>query len=244
MAGRWNPFVVFLTCLLLCLAPAGCKRDGGEKQPQTAPSNAQNGSKAPHNEGDAAQSGDKSDPVDGDSARKGEKSDPKHPVVLIETTLGNITIRLDRENAQLTVDNFLDYVDAGHYDQTIIHQVYKGQGFVAGGYDSNLVEKPVRTPIRNEADNGLKNRRGAVSMVRFPDAIDSATSQFFINVSDNPALDHKDRTPEGYGFCVFGEVVEGMDVVMKIDAAPVRDTADFERTPAEQIVIKTIKRIR
>ncbi len=166
-------------------------------------------------------------------------------MVLIETSLGNIKIRLDREHSPLTVDNFLDYVAAGFYDQTIVHQVYKGQGFVAGGYGPDGKAKPgVRTPIMNEARNGLKNRRGTISMVRFPDATDSATSQFFINVSDNPALDHKDTTPAGYGYCVFGELIDGMEVVDRINEAPVHDnTADFERTPATPIVIKTIRRI-
>ena len=128
--------------------------------------------------------------VDGQSP-PGQKpaSDPLHPVVVIETSLGNITVRLDAEKAPLTVDNFLSYVGAGQYDQTIVHQVYKGQGFLAGGYGTNLVEKPGRTPVRNEAHNGLKNRRGTIAMVRLPDAIDSATCQFFINVADNPALD-------------------------------------------------------
>ncbi len=164
--------------------------------------------------------------------------------MLIETSLGNITVRLDAENAPLTIDNFLSYVGARHYDQTIVHQVYKGQGLLAGGYGTNLVEKPGRTPVRNEAHNGVKNRRGTISMVRQPDAIDSATCQFFINVADNPALDYRDRTPEGYGYCVFGEVVEGLDVVDSIADTQVRDTTDIECTPTPAIVVKSIRRIR
>ena len=123
-------------------------------------------------------------------------ADPQHPVVLIETSLGNITVRLDREKALLTVDNFLSYVGASFYDQTIIHQVYKGQGILAGGYGTNMLEKPAHTPIRNEADNGLKNRRGTIAMVRLPDAIDSATCQFFINVADNPPSTTKTARPK------------------------------------------------
>jgi peptidyl-prolyl cis-trans isomerase B (cyclophilin B) len=179
-----------------------------------------------------------------DSSGKKDQSDPKHPVVQIETKLGSITVELDGENAPGTVDNFLSYVAAAHYDQTIVHQVYKGQGILAGGYGVNLTEKPTRTPIFNEARNGLKNRRGTISMVRRPDAKDSATSQFFINVADNAALDHKDETAEGYGYCVFGKVTKGMELVDGIANAEVRDTAEFERTPVEAIVVKTIQRIR
>ena len=189
---------------------AGCSRSGDGNSRRRPPSAARR--RIPHN-------GWRPEP-----AAQKPPSDPQHPVVLIETSLGNITVRLDAEKAPLTVDNFLSYVNAGHYDQTIVHQVYKGQGFLAGGYGTNLVEKPGRTPIRNEAHNGLKNRRGTIAMVRLPDAIDSATCQFFINVADNPALDYKDRTPEGYGYCVFGKVTDGMDVVDKIGNAQVHDT--------------------
>ena len=143
------------------------------------------------------------------------------------------------------MDNFLRYVESGHYDQTIVHQVYKGQGVVGGGYGSNYVERDTRTPVRNEAENGLKNLRGTISMVRYPDVIDSATCQFFLNVSDNPALDHKSRTsPEEYGYCVFGEVIEGMDVVDHINQVDVKDTADLDQTPANPVIIKSIRRTR
>lgn len=182
-------------------------------------------------------------PEAGPSLQK-SNSDPKHPVVEIETSLGKMTVQLDAEKSPLTADNFLSYVSAGQYEQTIIHQVYKGQGFLAGGYGVNLVEKPGRTPIINEANNGVKNTRGTISMVRLPDQIDSATCQFFVNVVDNPALDYRDRTPEGYGYCVFGMVTEGMGVVDKIAAAEVRDTPEFERTPVQPIVVKSIRRIR
>jgi peptidyl-prolyl cis-trans isomerase B (cyclophilin B) len=170
--------------------------------------------------------------------------DTKHPIVLIETSLGNITIRLDADKAQLTVDNFLSYVRTGYYDKTIVHQVYKSQGFLAGGYGTDLIEKKARPPIFNEAANGLKNRRGTIAMVRLPNAIDSATCQFFINVADNPALDYRDRTPAGYGYCVFGEVTEGLDTIEKIAEVKVCDTKDFERAPEQQIVVKSIRQIR
>jgi cyclophilin family peptidyl-prolyl cis-trans isomerase len=182
-------------------------------------------------------------PADAASPRK-PPSDPRHPVVLIETSQGDITVELNGEKAPLTVDNFLSYVRASYYDGTIVHQVYKGQGIVGGGYDAKGIAKHARTPIRNEAENGLKNRRGTIAMVRLPGAIDSATCQFLINVADNESLNFRDRTPEGYGYCVFGQVVEGMDVVDKINQAAVHDTADLDRTPIERIFVKSIRRIR
>ncbi len=170
--------------------------------------------------------------------------DMDHPVVEIDTSKGKITVELDRKHAVNTVDNFLSYVGAGFYDQTIIHQVFKDQAIMAGGYDTNMVAKPARTPIFNEAANGLKNVRGTIAMSRWPDTIDSAKSQFFINVADNKALDYKDRTPQGYGYCVFGKVTKGMDVVDAINAVELRDTTTLDRTPAEKIIVTTIRRIR
>ena len=179
----------------------------------------------------------------GGSLAKEPAPDPRHPVVLIDTSLGTIKVRLDAEKSPLTVSNFLSYIMASHYDKTIVHQVYKGQGILAGGYGENMVERAYRTSIYNEARNGLKNRRGTIAMVRQPGSIHSATSQFFINVADNPSLDFRDNTPEGYGYCVFGEVIEGMDVVDKINASPLHDVPKFERTPVQPIMVKTIQRI-
>jgi peptidyl-prolyl cis-trans isomerase B (cyclophilin B) len=224
--------IVWLNLMLLA-AFAGCGGSGDGKQPTAAAISGQGGTD-PTTGGGQGTSGQKS------------ASDPLHPVVLIEiASLGNITVRLDVEKAPLTVSNFLSYVNAGHYDQTIVHQVYKGQGFLAGGYGANMVEKPGRTPVRNEAHNGLKNRRGTISMVRLPDAIDSARCQFFINVADNPNLDFRERTTEGYGYCVFGEVIEdGMAVGDTIGNVHVHDTKDLDRTPVQPIVVKSIRQIR
>lgn len=165
----------------------------------------------------------------------------QHPVVVVDTSMGAITIKLDREKAQLTVDNFLAYVQGGHYDQSIIHQVFRGQGVLGGGYGLDLTEKPTRTEIRNEAHNGLKNVRGSIAMIRSADAIDSARSQFFLNVSDNEGLDHQDRTLEGYGYCVFGQIIAGMEVLDKISETPVQDTPQFERTPSKPIIVKSVR---
>jgi cyclophilin family peptidyl-prolyl cis-trans isomerase len=172
-------------------------------------------------------------------------SDASHPEVLLDTSFGKITITLDAEKTQQTVHNFLSYVNDGHYSDTIVHQVYPGVSVVAGGYGKDLVERPTHLmSVRNEAEKGSKNLRGTVAMVRFPDNADSATSQFFFNVCDNPSLDFRDTTPEGYGYCVFGTVTDGMDVVDKIAQSKVHDTSVFESAPEEPILIKSAKQIR
>ncbi|MBN2476772.1 MAG: peptidylprolyl isomerase [Pirellulales bacterium] len=159
--------------------------------------------------------------------------------------MGNITVELDAERAPLTVDNFLSYVAKGHYDGTIFHQVYRDQGIVGGVYSVDMTEKPQDPAIYNEAYNGLKNLRGTLAMARQPDMIHSATCHFFINVADNPELDHRDRnTPENYGYCVFGKVTEGMDVVLQIAAVEVEDTELLDRTPVQKLVIKSVRQIR
>ena len=165
-------------------------------------------------------------------------------MVVIETSLGSITVRLDAEKAPLTVDNFLSYVEEGHYDQTIFHQVLEGQGIVGGGFTVDLTEKPTRTAIRNEAHNGLKNLSGTIAMVRQPDRIDSATSQCFFNLADNPELDHQDRTLAGYGYCVFGKVTKGLSVLEKIGQVGVSISDQFEALPVETVMINSIQRIR
>lgn len=168
-----------------------------------------------------------------------------HPVVLIQTTLGDIKVVLDRENASMTVDNFLAYVASGYYDGTIFHQVLKDYVIIGGGFTTELVQKPTRSPVYNEARNGKKNVRGAVAMVRPPDQPHWATSQFFINVSNNPNLDHEGETPDKFGYCVFGHVApESMAVVDRIASVPVTDRPNFERIPIEPVVIKAIKRVQ
>ena len=172
--------------------------------------------------------------------------DPKHPVVAIETSMGSITVSLDAEKAPLTVNNFLSYVNSGHYDQTIFHQVLSDQPQVVlgGAFTAKLVEKMTETAIRNEAHNGLENLRGTIAMARRADSIDSATCHFFFNVSDNRVLDHKNRTLEGYGYCVFGKIIAGLDIVDKIAKVKVRDTNQFERIPVETVMIKSVRRVR
>lgn len=164
-----------------------------------------------------------------------------HPKVAFSTSLGEVVLQLDAEKAPQTVRNFLTYVHEGHFDQTLFHQVVKGSVIVGGTYDSNRVERKTHPPILNEAHNGLKNRRGTISMARRPDAVDSATSQFFLNLADNDYLDHKERTLKGYGYCVFGEVVKGMDILDQIANVEVHTAGDLQSTPVQPILIKAAR---
>lgn len=166
------------------------------------------------------------------------------PQVALETTHGRITLELDADKAPDTVRNFLAYVASGHYDGTLFHQVEKGYVVLGGAYTPEMQLKPPARPIRNEAENGLRNEKGSVAMARSPDAIDSSTCQFFINLADNAELDYQAPTPEGFGYCVFGRVVEGWDVIETIAAVPVRDSAEFPSMPSETVMIRSAKRLR
>lgn len=164
----------------------------------------------------------------------------KNPVVLMETTLGNIRIELYEKEAPVSVKNFLDYAKSGYYSGTVFHRVIPGFMAQGGGLTANLAPKPGDRPsIKNEADNGLKNDRGTISMAR-TGAPDSATSQFFINVVNNDMLNRP--KPDGFGYAVFGKVIDGMDVVDKIVSAPqTRKNSVFQNVPTEPIVIKSVK---
>lgn len=166
------------------------------------------------------------------------------PQVVLKTSHGDVTIRLNYEKAPATVTNFLSYVDSHHYDGTIFHQVETGYAVVGGGYTSDLTPKPVRYPIRNEADNGLRNVRGTIAMARDLNSINSSTCQFFINLSDNAALDHRGSEPQAYGFCVFGEVVEGMDVLDRIADVSVVEHEPFTKLPTRTVLIESAVRLR
>lgn len=165
------------------------------------------------------------------------------PEVLIKTTAGDIRVRLNAEAARVTVENFLDnYVDRGFYAGTIFHHVEAGFLLAAGGFTSDLQAQPTRAPVRNEAVNGLKNKRGTLAMARMGQYADSATSQFYINLVDNPAMDY-DAATGNDGYCVFGEVVSGLDVVDRIATVPVHATGEFDKLPVEAVVITAIERI-
>ena len=165
------------------------------------------------------------------------------PNVVIETDQGNIEIELDEAKAPKSVANFLQYVDAKHYDGTIFHRVIKGFMAQGGGYDEKYEKRPTKEPVQNEADNGLKNTRGTVAMARTSDP-HSATAQFFVNVVDNDFLDHKEKSGSGWGYTVFGKVTKGMDVVDKIVAVDTGPAGPFQKdAPKTPIVIKSVKKV-
>lgn len=163
--------------------------------------------------------------------------------VLMQTSLGDITLELMDEKAPETVANFLSYVDRGFYNGTVFHRVIDGFMIQGGGFDTRLQRKKTGAPIRNEAANGLSNRRGTIAMAR-TSVIDSATSQFFINLVDNTFLDHRGKTPRTFGYAVFGRVVAGMDVVDRIGKVKtVRKNALFQNLPEPLVVINSIRRL-
>jgi len=170
----------------------------------------------------------------------GQEGNPK---VLIKTTKGDITVELYPDKAPLSIQNFLSYVDEKFYDGTIFHRVIKGFMIQAGGFSTNLIEKPGKPPIKNEAGNGLKNKRGTIAMGRTPE-IHSATCHFYINHVDNPGLDHRNNTTGGFGYAVFGKVIKGMDVVDAIANAKTMVKGDDENVPRETITIISIRRIQ
>ena len=159
--------------------------------------------------------------------------------VTMETSKGTITLALDDEKAPETVKNFLQYAKDGHYDGTIFHRVIDGFMIQGGGFTKDMNQKDTREPIRNEAMNGLRNRRGTIAMARTM-VVDSATSQFFINLVDNDFLDFQNPTPQGFGYAVFGEVTDGMDVVDAIAKAKTGSVGPYQNVPEEAIVIKKV----
>ena len=162
-----------------------------------------------------------------------------NPVVLVDTTKGEFLVELFADKAPLTVANFLSYVDEDFYVGTLFHRVIKGFMVQGGGLDNMMREKPVKAPIANEAANGLKNLEGTVAMARTADP-HSACAQFFINTVDNPDLDHQGEGE--FGYCVFGQVIDGMDVVRKIEKVRVKAQGDHEHAPADQVSINSISR--
>ncbi|MBX6392228.1 MAG: peptidyl-prolyl cis-trans isomerase [Burkholderiales bacterium] len=158
-------------------------------------------------------------------------------MVKLHTNFGTITLELDAERAPETVRNFLNYVESGFYDNTLFHRVIDGFMIQGGGFEPGMRQKPTNAPIRNEADNGLKNERYTIAMARTADP-HSATAQFFINVKDNPFLDFTAPTPQGWGYCVFGRVVEGMEVVDKIKAVPTGRRGFHQDVPLEDVIIE------
>jgi peptidyl-prolyl cis-trans isomerase B (cyclophilin B) len=159
--------------------------------------------------------------------------------VTLETNKGDIKIELNAEKAPATVANFLEYAKAGHYDNTVFHRVIGGFMIQGGGFDTSMKQKPTSAPVKNEADNGLKNVTGTIAMARTSDP-HSATAQFFINVSDNAFLDFKSPTPQGWGYAVFGKVTDGMDIVRSIEKVQTGNKAGHSDVPLTDVIITKV----
>ena len=167
----------------------------------------------------------------------------QNPRVEVKTTAGNFAIELYADKAPKTVANFLQYANSGFYNGTIFHRVIDGFMVQGGGFDSGMRQKTTRAPIENEAGaalkGGLKNETGSVAMARTPNP-HSASAQFFINVKNNPFLDFRDESPQGYGYAVFGRVVEGMDTVLRISKVPTTTSGPFENVPQRAVLIESV----
>jgi len=157
----------------------------------------------------------------------------------IDTSFGTVTLELDDAKAPETVRNFVEYATSGHYDGTIFHRVIDGFMIQGGGFTRDMNQKPTREPIRNEAMNGLKNLRGTIAMARTM-VVDSATSQFFINLVDNDFLDFSAPTPQGFGYAVFGRVTDGLEVIDKIAKVPTGMSGPHQNVPQEAVLIRKV----
>ena len=166
-----------------------------------------------------------------------------NPRVALVTSKGRIVIELFPQKAPTTVKNFLSYVDAGFYDGTVFHRVIPKFMIQGGGLTADLKNKPTEKPVSNEADNNLKNTRGSVAMARTGDP-HSATSQFFINTADNDFLNYREKTPQGWGYAVFGQVTEGMTVVDAISGVKTGNSGMFRDVPVETVVIEKVQRVK
>jgi len=163
-------------------------------------------------------------------------------MVVLKTNHGDIKIELDRENAPATVDNFLQYVRDGHYDNTVFHRVIDGFMIQGGGMEPGMKQKPTRAAIANEATNGVKNKKYTLAMARTSEP-HSATAQFFINVADNDFLDYKAPSANGWGYCVFGKVVQGQDVVDKIRGVATSNSGLHQNVPKDDVIIEKAEEV-
>jgi len=159
--------------------------------------------------------------------------------VRMTTNHGDIVIELDADKAPVTVANFLSYVKSGFFNGTIFHRVIPGFMIQGGGFEPGMKQKPTQAPIKNEADNGLQNVEGSIAMARTNDP-QSATAQFFINVKNNSFLNHSAPTAQGWGYCVFGKVTQGLDIVHAIEKVPTTSRMGMQDVPAEDVVIQTV----
>jgi cyclophilin family peptidyl-prolyl cis-trans isomerase len=169
-----------------------------------------------------------------------ETNQDKNPVVTMATNKGNIRVELDAAKAPITTKNFLDYANDGYYDGLIFHRVIPGFMIQGGGFDQQMKQKGTKAPIKNEAGNGLKNQTGSIAMAR-TNVVDSATAQFFIHVKDNDFLNQKNTSADGFGYAVFGKVVDGMDVVREIEKVKTANRGMHQDVPLDAVVIESVR---
>jgi len=227
-------FAWLIASVLLVALAAGC---GGGSEPETETEAAAPPPAAP---GDSAEDAglevsDEDSEAEGSDIATGEK-----PVVEMRTNFGTVALELYPDKAPKTVENFLSYVRSGFYDGTIFHRVVPGFVIQGGGFTAEMVKKDTEAPIENEADNGLLNLKGAICMARTMEP-QSATSQFFINTKDNPALDFRERSPQGWGYAVFGKVIEGIEVVQQIEGTPTGNQGPYQNVPVDPVVIESAR---
>lgn len=227
-------FAWLIASVLLIALAAGC---GGGSEPETETEAVAPPPAAP---GDSAEDAGLEE-LDEDIEEGGSDiATGAYPVVEMRTNFGTVALELYPDKAPKTVENFLSYVRAGFYDGTIFHRVVPGFVIQGGGLTAEMVKKDTEAPIENEADNGLLNLKGAICMARTNDP-QSATSQFFINTKDNPVLDFRERSPQGWGYAVFGKVIEGIDIVEKIEATPTANQGGYQNVPVDAVVIESAR---
>jgi peptidyl-prolyl cis-trans isomerase B (cyclophilin B) len=217
MMRKISGFEIILSALFVIILIAGCSKKNT----------------------DSKLSGDVKNEISGGGNKM---ADAKNPQVIIKTSVGDIKLELYQDKAPVTVENFLKYVDSNFYDGTIFHRVISNFMVQGGGFLPGMSQKKTMQPIKNEANNGLLNDRGTIAMAR-TQIVDSATAQFFINVVDNRALNHRDESMRGFGYCVFGRVIEGMDTVDKIKDVPTKFAGPFQDVPSQDVVIISVKKV-
>jgi cyclophilin family peptidyl-prolyl cis-trans isomerase len=228
----WLIFIMVLSLSVVLLLHSGCSKSRTSDM-QTEEGEITKGVEPEETKPDLTET-EPGDPVEQ------KKPEGTNPVVLMETSLGSVKIELFQKEAPVSVKNFLDYVSEGFYDGTIFHRVVPNFVIQGGGFTEDMTKKPTRIPIKNEAKNGISNTRGTVAMARTA-IVNSATSQFFINLKDNFFLNHQDDSDRGYGYCVFGRVIEAMDVVDMIGRVPTTRKPRYENVPVDPVIIKSIR---
>lgn len=223
-------FAWLAACLVLIALAAGCS--GGDAPVETETESA---APPPEEPPEAPE-----EPAEEPGSEGADIPDGVNPIIEMSTNVGVIAIELYADKAPNTVENFLSYVRNGFYDGTIFHRVIPGFVIQGGGFTADMIKKETELPIENEADNGVRNLRGTICMARTNDP-HSATSQFFINLKDNPPLDYRNRSIQGWGYAVFGNVIEGLDVVDEIAAAPTTSVDHYKDVPAEAIIIESAR---